>query len=36
MKTMKIRRLALTMLAAFSLASCSIDEDYDKKMAGNP
>ena len=29
MKTMKIWRLALAMLAAFSLASCSLDDDDD-------
>ena len=30
MKTMKIWRLAFAMLAAFSLASCSSDDDNDK------
>ena len=29
MKTMKIWRLAFAMLAAFSLASCSSDDDTD-------
>ena len=32
MKTMKIRRLAFMMLAAFSLASCSSDDDNDDKV----
>ena len=32
MKTMKIWRLALTMLAAFSLASCSSDDGNDKDI----
>ena len=32
MKTMKIWRLALAMLAAFSLASCSSDDDNDKDI----
>ena len=36
MKTMKIWRIAFAMLAAFSLASCSSDdEDYDvNNLAG--
>ena len=32
MKTMKIWRLAIAMLAAFSLASCSLDNDNDKDI----
>ena len=32
MKAMKIWRLALTMLAAFSLASCSSDDDNEDKV----
>ena len=32
MKTMKIWRLAFAMLAAFSLASCSSDDDEDFLM----
>ena len=32
MKTMKIWRLAFAMLAAFSLASCSLDDDNDKDI----
>ena len=33
MKTMKIWRLALAMLAAFSLTSCSSDDDNEDKVA---
>ena len=32
MKTMKIWRLAFAMLAAFSLASCSKDSNYEDKV----
>jgi len=32
MKTMKIWRIALAMLAAFSLASCSSDDDNEDKV----
>jgi len=32
MKTMKIWRIAFAMLAAFSLASCSLDDDNDKDI----
>ena len=32
MKAMKIWRFALTMLAAFSLASCSSDNDNEDKV----
>ena len=32
MKTMKIRRLAFAMLAAFSFASCSSDDDEEFLM----
>ena len=32
MKTMKIWRLALAMLAAFSLTSCSSDDDNEDKV----
>ena len=32
MKAMKIWRLALTMLAAFSLASCSSDDDNEDRV----
>ena len=32
MKTMKIWRLAFAMLAAFSLASCSRDSNYEDKV----
>ena len=32
MKTMKIWRLAFVMLAAFSLASCSSDDDNEDKV----
>ena len=32
MKTMKIWRIAFAMLAAFSLASCSSDDDNDKDI----
>ena len=32
MKTMKLWRIAFMMLAAFSLASCSSDDDNDKDI----
>jgi hypothetical protein len=32
MKTMKIWRIAFAMLAAFSLASCSSDDDNEDKV----
>ena len=32
MKTMKIWRIALTMLAAFSLASCSSDDNVERRL----
>ena len=32
MKTLKIWRIALAMLAAFSLASCSSDDDNEDKV----
>ena len=32
MKTMKIWRIAFAMLAAFSLASCSSDENIERRL----
>ncbi len=35
MKTMKIWRLAFMALAAFSLASCSSDDNVEKRINAN-
>jgi len=32
MKTMKIWRIAFAMLAAFSLASCSSDDNVERRL----